>query len=338
MQLRKLESSCNSFQSSQVHFLENYFVKRFHIVVANFEQITNFVDNFKNIHGFDPDQDSIYILDSSQESAVQSEMVRANRLCSHGLEWEKNLFFIKRRNWGVNHGAQLDYFRAVLEGMIQPPQLVAFMQEHYLDLDIFVKEDTLPKDAVYDLNQIAHKFEDDQQIGCGFHSRYGIRVSISNPVTDDVKEFFGDGDKLLDKAVRRSFLIDGGNFVVRPELYLRWFAAHRKYLIAGDGSYGFSHVWEARLGQILYDQNIKWCDFYRELEYTTISDLDEIERESGRKVSKLWYDHRIWYFFYGRDLKSYWPLPLRSFIKYFRIYLLNQIMYPRDTTLTFVKP
>jgi hypothetical protein len=295
------------------------------------------VDNFQNIRGFDPERDSVYIFDCSPESVYQYELTIANQLCSHGLEWNKNLFFIRRRNWGVNHGAQLDYFRAILDGLIQSPKLMAFMQEHFLDLTENVKEDTLPQNVIYDLDQIARTFDSDQQIGCVFHARYGVRVSVSNPVTEAAREFHGDAEVLLDRAVRRGFLVDGGNFIVRPELYLNWFATHRKYLTSGDGSYGFSHVWETRLGQILYDQEIKWCDLYRKLEYTSIRDLDEIERKLGRKVSKLWYDHRIWYFFYGRDQELYWPLPLRSFIRHLRIYLANQKTYPRDTTLTFEK-
>jgi len=313
-------------------------MKRFHIIVANFKRIISFVDNFQKLQGFDPNQDSIYIFDTSPESIYQSELMTADQLCSHGLEWNKNLFFIRRRNWGENFGSYFDYFRAILDGLIQSPTLIAFMQMHYLDLNNFVKEDTLPENAIYDLDQISRKFESDPQIGCVFHPRYGVRVTTSNPVTETAEEFYGDGEILLEKAVRRGFHIDGGNFIVRPELYLNWFATHRKYLTSGDGYYGFNIVWESRLGQILYDQKIKWCDLYRQLEYTSISDLDEIERRLDLKVSKLWYDHRIWSFFYGRDQISYWPLPFRSFIRYLKIYIGNQKTYLRDTTLTFEKP
>ena len=38
------------------------------------------------------------------------------------------------------------------------PEYAAFMQEHYLDLKRFVKEDTIPEDAVYDLDRIESKF------------------------------------------------------------------------------------------------------------------------------------------------------------------------------------
>ena len=75
---------------------------RFHIVVANFKRIITFAENFNKIQGFVPDQDSIYIFDSSPESIYQSELMTANHLCSIGLERNKNIFFIRRRNWGDN--------------------------------------------------------------------------------------------------------------------------------------------------------------------------------------------------------------------------------------------
>ena len=310
---------------------------RIHLVVANYQRLSCFVENFEKVDGFNPEVDSVYIFDCSPEFNWRSELILAQTLCKHGLVWNKNIFFIRRRNWCVNHGAQLDYFRAILDGLISPPRVVAFMQEHFLDLKTLVKEDTIPEHTVYNVDRIVEKFESDPQVGCVFHTRYGVRVATSNPVIDNNKEFFGDSDVLLDRSTRRGFLIDGGNFIVRPDLYLRWFAAHPGYLTAGDGSYGFSHVWEARLGQILYDQKIKWCDLDRNLEYTTITELDLLEKNLSNKVSKLWYDHRIWYFFYGRDQQVYWPLPMRSFIRYLKIYLENQNTYPKDTTLTFEK-
>jgi len=311
---------------------------RFHIIVQNYKRLSSFINNFFRIHSLDLKRDRIYIFDCSPESIWKSELETANTLCSYGLEWENNLFFVRRRNWGMNLGGHLDYFRSLWSGKIPKPQYVAFMQEHFLDQDNYVKEDTLPANSRYDLDQIEEKFLSDIKIGCVFHARYGVRVATSNPIIEGSREFFGDGEILIDRAVRRGFLVDGGNFIVRPELYLKWFAANPKYLTTGDGSYGFTIVWEARLGKILYDLNIKWCDLSRNLEYTTITELDLLEKNLSNKVSKLWYDHRIWYFFYGRDQQFYWPLPKRSFVRYLKIYLENQNTYPRDTTLTFEKP
>ena len=141
----------------------------------------------------------------------------------------------------------------------------------------------------------------DPDIGCAFFARYGIRINTSNPVTERKNEFWGDGAKLVPKAKRTTLFVDGGNFIARPQLYLSWFKAHPRYLTQGDGSFPFCIVWETRMGKILYDQGIKWVDMYRDIEYSTIEYLDAIEASCGEKVSMLWYDNRVWCFFYGRD-------------------------------------
>lgn len=313
-------------------------MNRFHIVVPNYQRLQSFVENFHKISGINTRLDAIFIFDCTPENVWEEQLAIADRLRTYDLEWNRNLFFIRRRNWGVNHGAQLDYFRAILDGLIQTPRFVAFMQEHFLDLKNYVKEDTIPEHSRYDLSAIAKKFESDPQIGCAFHARNGVRVSTSNPVTDSAKEFFGDGEVLLEGATRRGFLIDGGNFIVRPELYLRWFSAHLRFLTDGDGGYGFSHVWEARLGQILYDQKIKWCDLSRNLEYTTIAELDELQKSLSQKISKLWYDNRVWYFYYGKDQWKYPPLPLKSMLRYYFTFMAQNKSFPRDTSLEFCQP
>lgn len=311
---------------------------RFHIVVSNHNKLHCFVDNFHRIERFDSEHDRVYIMDCSPNPEWQGQMAIADRLTSFGLRWGQSLCFIRRRNWNVNHGAQLDYFRLLQDGTIPIPAYTAFMQEHYLDLKHFVKEDTIPEDAVYDLNRIEAKFVSDPGIGCALFARYGIRVCASNPVAERKKEFFGDRAQMLPGARRRCFCIDGGNFLVRPQLYLDWFKAHPRILTEGDGSYGFAHVWEVRLGKILYDQRIEWVDLHRHLQYSTVEQLDAIEGSLGQKVSMLWYDNRVWYFFYGHDLQPYPPTPAISVLRYVPQYLRQMVSHPRDTRLTFVQP
>ncbi len=310
---------------------------RFHIVVSNHKRLACFVDNFQHIQKFDGECDRVYIFDCSPNSTWNAQIEIANRLTAFGCVWGTNLFFVRRRNWGVNHGAQLDYFRCLQDGRIPRPRYVAFMQEHYLDRQRFVKEDTLPEDAIFDLDAIAARFDSDRLVGCVFFARYGARVITSNPISDS-SGFFGDGTVLLPGARRRGFCIDGGNFITRPELYLKWFAHHQHFLTKGDGSYGFSHVWEARLGQILYDQAVKWVDAGRNVEFVDLDELDALEQKRGTPVSKLWYDNRTYYFFYGRDQQCYCPLPLFSMLRYLRHYIRNLIAHARDKRLVFITP
>ena len=172
-------------------------MNRFHIVVSNYQRLSSFVDNFHKLQGFNPELDAVYILDCSPTNIYLSEIKVAAQLSLFGLEWNKNLFFIRRRNWGVNHGAQLDYFRCLRDGLIELPHYSVFMQEHFLDWVNYVKEDTLPENTIFDLDDIFTRFQDDNALGCAFYPRYGVRIITSNPISDPQKEFFGDGEILL---------------------------------------------------------------------------------------------------------------------------------------------
>lgn len=311
---------------------------RFHIVVSNYERLSCFVDNFQRIQGFDGAHDRVYILDCSPNPGWQEQMAVADRLTSSGLRWGESLHFIRRRNWNMNLGAQLDYIRCLLDDRIPIPTYAAFMQDHYLDLNRFVQEDTIPDGAVYDLDLIESEFRSDPNVGCVFLARYGIRVSASNPMNERGKDFCGDGTELLPRARRRCFCIDGGNFIVRPRLYLDWFKAHPRFLTRGDGAYGFALVWEVRLGKILYDQRIEWVDLYRHLKYSTIEQLDALQESLAQRVSMLWYDNRVYSLFYGGDFQRYPPTPLTPVRLYLRQYLSRTLLHSRDTRLVFVQP
>ena len=312
---------------------------RFHIVVQNYNKIQSFVDNFSRIETFDPSRDRVYFFDCSSDDRWESELVTADLLTKYDLEWNHNLFFVRRRNWGVNHGAQLDYFRCLLDRRINIPSYAAFVQEHYFDLKNNVKEDTIPEDARYSLDDIQKEFESDSDIGCVFLARNGIRVCVSHPAEKSMNDFFGDASKLLENAIPRCFCTDGGNFIVRPQLFLNWFIRNRKYLTKGNGSYGFAHVWETRLGKILYDQNIKWSDMYRGVRYRTIDDLLCVEDTHKEKLSAYWYDNWLWYFFHGRDQQRYRLVQLRPVLRYLmRDWLPNALLCSRNKRLEFVTP
>lgn len=311
---------------------------RFHIVVQNYTKLKSLIDNFFRVESFDPLRDKVYIFDCSPAEHWQTELSNANRLTEHGLKWNENLFFVRRRNWGVNHGAQLDYFRCLLDGRIPIPEYSAFVQEHYFDLQNYVKEDTIPEGVHYDLNEIQRRFESDPEIGCVFYARKGIRICLSNP-DPKVNDFFGDASELLENAAKRCFCTDGGNLIVRPELYLNWFRKNPQFLTKGNGSYGFSHVWETRLGKILYDQKIKWTDMYRNVTYRTIEEVLSLEQSRNEKLSAFWYDNWLWYYFHGRDQQHYAVMDFRSIVRFlFADYLPNTLLCSRNKQLDFVVP
>ena len=312
---------------------------RFHVIVQNYNKLQSFVDNFHRVINFDPSRDKVYVFDCSSPEEWKAQVATANQLVEKGLEWNDNLFFVRRRNWGVNHGAQLDYFRCLLDGTIAISRYSAFVQEHYFDLENYVREDTIPEDARYDLNEIERHFESYEDTGCIFFARNGIRVCVSNPVKNGASDFFGDASELLEGASQRCFCTDGGNLIVRPELYLNYFRREPSYLTKGNGSYGFSHVWETRLGKILYDQKTVWTDMCRNASYRTVEDLRALEQSRNEKLSALWYDNWLWYFFHGRDQQRYSPVNVRAIVSYFfRDYLPNAFLCDRDKRLQFVTP
>jgi len=315
---------------------------RFHIVISNFNRIESFIRNFNRIINFDLEIDRIYVMDCSPEENWASQLEQCRELSQHGLKFEENLFFIRRRNWNMNHGAQLDYIKAVLEGEIEEPSYIAFVQEHYFDLDNFIKDDTLPENAEYDLNAIEAKFHENRKVGCAFFSRNGVRISMTNPLKSVENYFWGDEETIHDEGRNpeiqkpiaegryvkgskpRCFFVDGGNFIIKPSYYTEWFKTRKDILVVGDGSYGFCHVWEIRLGYILYEQNIEWADMLNNLSFRTIGELAELEGKTYRKYSKPWYENRVWFYFYGRDMVRYLPFPWPLIQEYRLEYFQNK--------------
>ena len=82
-------------------------MSRFHIVVFNCERISLFLDNFDKIKNFDPEPDKLYIFDCSFNREQEQEKV-ANFLKKQGWEFNKQVHFIVRRNWGIDQGARID--------------------------------------------------------------------------------------------------------------------------------------------------------------------------------------------------------------------------------------
>jgi len=306
---------------------------RFHIVVANHQRLFCFVDNFHRILNFDILRDRVYIFDCSPDVEWQKQLAIAEKLSNFGLLWGENLFFVRRRNWIRDQGAHLDYVRCLRGGQIHPPQFVAFMQDHYLDEKRYIKEDSIPENAVYDLDKIENKFSRNLDVGCIFFSRFGIRISASNIYLDN--RHWGDGENLFPGAERRCLFVDGNNQVIRPQLYLNWFNTFPRQLMP---KCDITNVWEVRLGKILFDQGITWVDMYRDIEYSKISDIDAIEKLRGEKVSKLWYDNRVLFFFGGRDMHKYPPMPVIPIFRYLFNCLRSYLFHPRDATLEFVLP
>ncbi len=299
---------------------------RFHVVVSNYKRLFSFVENFHKIRNFNPRRDRVYILDCSPEEDWRNELEMARLLTEYGLEWGRNVIFVRRRNWAQNFGAILDYYRWMLAGEIQPVNFNFFLQEHYLDSERFLNADSIPEGRNVDLNVVEELFLSDPAIGCGFLSRYGVRISVSLPnlipppaagLEGREQAPFKDHDgyylhHLAEGGVRRFFFTDGGNFICRPEAYIHYFRSHRDELVQGNGSFGFCVAWEERLGKILCEQNVKWVDLHFGAVFRNLDELDAIEAQRGGKISSFWYQNMNWIYYYGYDLMPEDAKPVRK--------------------------
>ena len=283
---------------------------RFHLVVANYRRATSFTEKFASLRGFDPDIDKVVFFDCSPEAEWEMEYKNVQTLAAYGLQEDKNLIFFRRRTWNVCHGAHLDYFSLLLNQELEIPSYTLFMQDHYLDLARFVKEDTIPSSKQLCLTTIESLFKQDPEVGCCYLTRNGIRVSVTSSAIHP--KVYGDHQELLTDTVERHLFIDGLNCAVRPELYLPWMAKNPRRLTQGDGSYPAAFVWEIRLGWILYEQGIRWHDLANSVTFRSISELRELEKCMNQSLSKRWYDHRLWAVMYGRDMGWYWPIPWKD--------------------------
>jgi len=286
---------------------------RFQIVIANRGRASLFVDNFSSLRGFNPKRDALVVFDCTPDEDWKNELATIRSLAQCGLTEGENLLIFRRKSWNLSHGAQLDYLGLLADKDISQPQLTLFMQDHYLDLERFVKEDTVPAAPPLDLDHVESVFHADKQLGCCYLTRNGIRISVSTPITSP--HLYGEHDQLVPGATERGLFVDGANFFVRPELYLPWLTKNRSLAFSGHGDYGSAFVWEIRLGQILYDQRIRWHDLSRGISFQTIDQLHEIERARSERLSHYWYDSRVWFFFHGRDLERYLPVPPLGFVK-----------------------
>jgi len=95
-------------------------------------------------------------------------------------------------------------------------------------------------------------------------------------VSDFYKLSYPEYCKLNHKgSVPTTFVIDGGNFCVDLKYYLPHYRRNKKLYTSGSGNYNFSHVWEARICKILYDQKLFFYEQKRKIEFQTVAELKE---------------------------------------------------------------
>lgn len=272
---------------------------RFDIVVTNHNRGEVFWEAYKKIKHLDKNRDRLIFMDCSDNPDKELKKILP-MILENRFEVGKNFLFIKRRNWNLNHGAQMDYIRLLSEKKISKPKLVFFMQDHYLNTKRYVKGDTIPEGEVINLRQIETFLSRNKDV-VWFCSRNGFRVSVKyNDAGDYYK--YGDNYKLdLKDITALSLVIDGGNFCVDPQIYVTDYLKNKNKYFTGNGNIYFCTVWETRLCKILYDKRYSFYESHRKLRFSSIEKLKAKYPKPG-SVWLYFYNPPLAYYLYGQDI------------------------------------
>ena len=247
---------------------------RFHVVVFNFERISSFLDNFDKIHNFRADRDRLIVLDCSVNHASQTRMI-SEFADKRGWAMGKEVEVVRRRNWGIDQGARIDYFAAMLK-MTGAPRFIWQFQEHYLDLESpwsiwpsdmprlggKLKADTLPDGVVIDLDVCERIYDSDASVIYADRDKVGI---FTHP----------DG--------REWFYADGANFSVRTADVIEAFPADvlSTYRSIYDGSYDWTLFMELDICGRLTRPGRDWYDLVTNESFADPEGLRTREIEKG---------------------------------------------------------
>lgn len=228
---------------------------RFHIVVLNFERLILFLENFHRIKNFDPKKDKIYILDCSNSYQKEQQQL-INFLDGRGWKLNEQAYFIRRKNWGVDQGARIDYF-TFLNQLPSPPKYIWQFQEHYLDLTSPVsrfpaempriggeiKPDIAPDELIIDLDECEHIYEEYPSVSLLYAAR--LKMILFTHI---------DG--------REWFYANGGNSSIRTSYALQIYNENvlDSYKMIYDGTTECALFMEMDLGRKLTKAGVKWYD------------------------------------------------------------------------------
>ncbi|HEU4711490.1 MAG TPA: methyltransferase, TIGR04325 family [Pyrinomonadaceae bacterium] len=244
---------------------------RFHVVVLNFERIASFLDNSDKLLNFSPDRDRLIVLDCSVNHDSQKQLVLD---FARERGWKAKV--IRRKNWGIDQGARVDYFSA-LRKMQHPPRFIWQFQEHYLDLESpwsiwpkdhpqfagQLKQDTIPDDLAIDLDR-CEEIYDDNSVSVLYADR--AKLGIFTHV-DGNEWFYADGANF---SARTSDVLD----VFQPEVLSTYASIY-------DGSYNWTLFMEMDICRRLTRPNRRWFDLVTGEHFADPQDVRRVESEKN---------------------------------------------------------
>lgn len=251
---------------------------RFHIVVFNYERVGSFLHNFQKLKSFDPAQDCLIIFDCSHNHRAQVEEV-VKFANERGWSLGREVKVVRRKNWGIDQGARIDYLAMLRRSSDQPLYIWQF-QEHYLDLESpwsiwpddkpqiggQVKEDVIPDGFEIDLD-LCEQIYQDPSVSVIYADRAKVGIFTHE-----------DG--------RESLYTDGANFSVRTADFLRAFTPDmlESYKAIYDGSYQWTLFLELDIGRRLTVANREWHDLVSREQFAEAAGLHRLEAEKGISI------------------------------------------------------
>jgi hypothetical protein len=248
---------------------------RFDIVVFNYEHIVSLTDYFDKIKNFRADRDRLLVLDCSLNYAAEKQRVEefARR---RGWNFGREVQVIRRKNWGIDQGARVDYLSWLHEAKDRPRYIWQF-QEHYLDLvspwSIWqpdspmpageFKNDTIPDNLEIDLDECERIYERNPNVGVIYADRGKLGIFTH----DDGTEWFYAG---------------GANFSARTSDALRAFPREvlDSYRAIYDGTYEWALFMELDIGRQMSSHGRAWHDLVTHHEFKSAASLRNIETET----------------------------------------------------------
>ena len=248
---------------------------RFDIVVFNYEHIVSLTDHFDKIKNFRADRDRLLVLDCSLNHAAEKQRVEefARR---RGWNFGREVRVIRRRNWGIDQGARVDYLSS-LHVLKNRPRYIWQFQEHYLDLvspwSIWqadspmpageIKNDTIPDNLEIDLDECEQIYERNPNVGVIYADRGKLGIFTH----DDGTEWFYAG---------------GANFSARTSDALRAFPREvlDSYQAIYDGTYEWALFMELDWGRQLTAHDREWHDLVTHHEFSNANALRRLEADT----------------------------------------------------------
>ncbi|HET9958909.1 MAG TPA: hypothetical protein VFQ61_30675, partial [Polyangiaceae bacterium] len=255
-------------------------IRRFDILVLNFERINLFLENFHKLRNFDPERDRIVISDCSNNAGRERERVARFANERGWILGGPQITLSRRPNWGLAEGARIDYFTQLLRDDTVAPYVWQF-QEHYLDTTSDysrwpasdraragqVKADILPDGMVIDLDICEQAFSNpDVAVLCAPRCGLGI---FSHP----------DGREWL--------YADGANFGFRTSVARRVLSNQLldDYRLTFDASYRWAIFMEFEYSRLFSEG--AWFDLVHEMAFRDVAEVRAAEQQLGKPISTI---------------------------------------------------